>query len=385
MQQIKQDSETMKEGNRLLVFNLIRTTFGLSRAELAKVTKMSSTSIGRIVNALIEDELVIETGSGQNRLGRKATSLAVNPDGRYAVGIDMDVHEASIGLVNLKGSLIYSRVILFDSGAYDENRLIQIAEETSNFLDSLSQDIHDKILGIGITVPGHIRWSSGELVLSPQLGLHNMKVKTFFESRFPYPVFADNDVKAQALAERLWGIAQQEPDFVMTSIGNGFGLSIFQNGVLLRGKDNIAGELGHIIVKPGGYPCDCGKRGCLQTYLSVPCIEKRSDRTLSSLLEAARSKEEPAASQVDEILETASLWIANLINIYNPPLFILSGKLIKLWPDFSNQISIRYNEYVWPHLKNSIRIVSSDKSPLPANSRPILSASAIIFYHYFYN
>ncbi|MEY8336911.1 ROK family transcriptional regulator [Lachnospiraceae bacterium 62-35] len=382
-QQLKQDCETMKEGNRLLVFNLIRTHSGLSRAELAKITRMSSTSIGRIVNGLMEDNLVMETGTGQNKLGRKATSLDVNPGGRFALGIDLDVYEACIGLVNLGGTLLHSRVMVFENGNYNEDRLQQIAAEAENFLDGFSSDIKENIIGIGLTVPGHILWNSGELILSPQLNLHNIRLKALFQSHFAYPVYVDNDVKSQALAERLWGMARHEPDFLMISMGNGLGISFFQNGRLLRGRDNIAGELGHIVVKPGGYLCDCGKRGCLQTYLCLSAIEKRLKKPLAEILSEAENGDAKALALIDEILEMGSVWTANLINIYNPPLIIFSGKVMKIWPDFPQQMNQLYGQYVWSHLKNSIKIVSADESPLPSNARPVLSAAAIVFYQYF--
>lgn len=375
----------MREYNRAVVLNFIRSDANATRASLAKKTGMSSTSIGRIVGNLIDDGLVMETGAGQNKLGRKATVLQLNPGGYHAVGVDIDVTEVNIGLVDLNGTVAAHASIAVD-GEWNRKTLERVAAATHAFVKKLAPAQRDRLGGIGIGMPGHVRRDDGRAILSPQLKLRDVNLTEIFAKGTALPVLVDNDVKADAFAEKLFGIALDQSDFAVVNLGNGFGVSIFQNDKLVRGRDNLFGELGHIIVEPGGYPCDCGKRGCLQTLLCLSSLERRERKPFRTILERGRGGRNAASAVLDRVRDAATVWTANLVEIYNTPLVIMTGKMIDLWTELPELVRNGVDKHLWPHLRGGLRVIGMGETggDLVKANRYIQAAASIVFYELFY-
>jgi predicted NBD/HSP70 family sugar kinase len=177
------------------------------------------------------------------------------------------------------------------------------------------------------------------------------------------PIYIDNDVNTLTVSERWLGSGLLVDNFLVITVGRGIGLGIVLNGQIYRGKSGGAGEFGHIVVNPNGPLCSCGKRGCLESYLG--------DR---ALLAAARQEVSPDIRDIDDLVSRAGngeagavkvlsragallgQQVANLVNIFDPKLIIISGEGIRMGEVFFNTLRIAFHEYVMPGLAEDTEI-----------------------------
>jgi predicted NBD/HSP70 family sugar kinase len=153
------------------------------------------------------------------------------------------------------------------------------------------------------------------------------------QEALPAPVYVDNDTKAAAMAERLFGVCQGTDDFVYITGHSGIGGGLFLDGRLYRGSQGFAGEIGHVTVVPGGHRCGCGKLGCLETYVSEAAI-LRDAATLGyafddlfAVAEAARAGQRPIRTLLAQAGSHLGFAIAHLVNLVDPELVVLGGNL----------------------------------------------------------
>jgi glucokinase len=209
----------------------------------------------------------------------------------------------------------------------------------------------EEISGIGIGSPGPLNTRTG-IVVSPAnlTGWRNVPLRKMLEDEFKVRVVLDNDANAAAYAEKWAGAGKGVDNLVVFTLGTGVGGGIIIDGKLLRGPDDTAGEVGHCTIDYNGYPCKCGNRGCLETYVSATGIVRRTieairkgrqtiistmvdgdlDRLTSKIVHEALEKGDQLACEIFE--ETGRLLgagIANIINTLNPEMIVISGGVIQ--------------------------------------------------------
>ncbi|MEZ4517366.1 MAG: ROK family protein [Chloroflexota bacterium] len=200
----------------------------------------------------------------------------------------------------------------------------------------------DHLLGVGVGVAGAVDPARGILRNNPFLAWRDLPLAELLEERLGVPVAIDNDVNTLTNNELWFGRGQGVSNFLVVTVGRGVGLGIVLNGQIYVGSQGGAGELGHTVIDPHGPLCECGKQGCLETYVSDPALwrmaqEAQARGELSATIHtpedllAAADAGDPAAQAIyahaGDLLGTA---VANLINILNPQLILVSGEGVRV-------------------------------------------------------
>ncbi|HEY8168402.1 MAG TPA: ROK family transcriptional regulator, partial [Candidatus Limnocylindrales bacterium] len=261
--------------NQQLVLRALHDHSPLSRADLARLTGLTRTSVGDLVGGLIDDGLIEEVGRGRSSGGKSPILLRVAPDGRHLIGLDLGEAQFSGAVVNLRGDILLS-IDLPLEGRNGEAAVELVFE----LVDALRAGDQSPLLGIGIGAPGVIDTDSGTVRWSVNLDWAELALGPRIELRYGVPVVVANDSHAAALAELTFHRRPRPNNLIVIKIGRGVGAGIIVNGQLFQGDGYGAGEFGHISPGDDGAPCRCGRKGCLETLASM-----------RALVEAARAVE----------------------------------------------------------------------------------------------
>jgi len=315
----------------------------LSCADLSLKTDKSIPLTTKILNELIDEGYVIETGYANSTGGRRPLVFSLNKQVMYVLSVAMDQFVTRIALMDMQNRYV-TEIEKFELNLYqNKNSLSELTEKISSFLKKLKID-KEKIAGIGIAMPGFVDVKKGinySLLLS-----NNKSIPEHISQEVELPVYIDNDSSLIALAELRFGAVKHRKDTMVVNIGWGVGLGMIINGKMFRGHNGFAGEFSHIPLFTNDKLCSCGKKGCLETETSLLVIVEKARKGLgegrvSVLQKAAMDNLEDAS---DAILSAASAGdqfavellsdagyelgkgIAILIHILNPEIIVLSGR-----------------------------------------------------------
>jgi len=374
----KHSSALMLEYNRGLLIKLIYTRGPISRADLTKITKLSPTTVGRIIGSLIEEQLVIEVGTSDPAIGRKAKLLNINGDGRYSIGIDVDLYRISAGLVDLKGNVIAKETFPMP----DSITIESISELINTAISSIFTltNTPNKVIGVGISIPGNVQWPEGIINLSPQFGWENVDLKSYLNHYLNRNIYIDNNVKATAAAEILYGYGKSYPNFVILHVGSGIGSAVIMNNDICRGSNGLFGEIGHMTIQPTGRLCSCGRHGCLQSVACMAALEEMAEIPFPEIIENAKNGDSYCSSLLTEATNQISMLISNIVNMYDPPLILLSGEMLDQYEFIANDVISKSKSYMWKNLKNPPLIKNCSINYADSS---ILSAASIVFQQFF--
>lgn len=316
-----------------------------STAELSKVLNLSIPNTNGLVNELIRDNLMVDLGQGKSSGGRRPNIYGLVKDGFYLIGINISLYRTGISIFNSHNEEIGERKyfpIRITQGFEIFNR---INEELNQLIENSGID-KQKILAIGLEVPGLVDHKKGmNITYFP--GNENL-IKNL-QDIFSYPVYLENNAKVRTFSEQQFGLAKGKENVLVVNIGWGIGLGIITNGQLYNGKTGFSGEFGHLPVVDNGSLCKCGKKGCLETVASLTAIAQMAregiDNSRSSVLkdivgnnpdnievthvvEAARNGDEFSANILTNVGHWLGRGIAYLLQIFNPELVIIGGKII---------------------------------------------------------
>lgn len=242
---------------------------------------------------------------------------------RYAVGMDIGGTNTKAGVV-LEGRGIIEK-IEEPTESNDKYRLLnQITKIVEKFKTKYA------IVGVGIGVAGLVDHRKGVLISSPHLPLKDFSLQKHLQKELGTPVFIDNDVNAAALGEHYFGAAKKARNFIYLTLGTGVGGAIFIDNKLYQGASGFAGELGHMMIDIKGPRCDCGVGvGCLEALASGAALEKITGRPGDEVTEKAEAGDKRAREALATIGKHLGVGIANIINIFDPELVIVGGKVPK--------------------------------------------------------
>ena len=253
----------------------------------------------------------------------------------------------------MQGSnLIRTVVETLDSGDRSEEGIVRaldtVARETCRDSDIPFRDI----AGIGIGAPGALRHADGVIIKSPNFSQwKDFHLAARLEEMTGVPVSLDNDANVVTLGEALFGAGRNVGDFACMTLGSGVGGGLFLDGHVYRGADGMAGEIGHWVVEPEGFPCGCGGRGCLEQYSAANGLRNmvRKDRVFGDLtdsaiddpdlpqrlFEAAQSGDARCQGYFDEFGYRLAIAIGGLLNLVNVHTVIIAGGLARAYDAFS--------------------------------------------------
>lgn len=260
--------EQAKAHNRRVVIEAIRTNGPLSRAVIARLTALTVQTVSNIVEELERSELLKADSPQKLARGQPITPYSINPDGAYSIGLELERDHAAGVLTDLSGT-IRARITRPIDPPTPEQAIPILAAISAELQAAFPFD-RNRLLGVGIAMPGRYA-AEGVTSLTPIAlpGWQHYEVGPELERLVGVPVLVENDATAAAIGERLYGVARGLSSFVYLFLGGGIGAGMFLDGHLYRGSRANAGEIGHIVVEPNGLSCVCGKRGCLDRYVSL--------------------------------------------------------------------------------------------------------------------
>lgn len=325
--------------NRSAVLNTIKNHGPISRTETARLTRLSAATISGITAELMDEGLIFEKEAGDSRGGRRPILLAINPRGGFVVGLKLAENQIVGVLTDLEVSVIAKHVQQLNGRSLDTTIIA-----LSQVVDALLRrsDIEpEHLLGVGVGLAGILDAKQGILRYSPIFGWRDVPIGDLLRKHVHAHVYVDNDVNTLTLTEKWFGKGQGFDNLLTITIGRGVGLGIIVNGQLYRGFRGGAGEFGHTVIDPEGPVCACGKRGCLETFVSDPALLRmateavaRGDlpdsvKTLDDLLQCAENGNPAASAIYTSAGEVLGRGIANLINVFSPQQIIISGEGVR--------------------------------------------------------
>lgn len=328
--------------------------------ELSKELNLSIPTVTKIIGEMNEDGYINEYGKLETSGGRHPILYGLNPESGYFIGVNMNRFSLDIGMINFKGDLIFHKANI----PYDLQNTTQafdtlcdiVAEQIAGFnID------HDKILNICIDVSGRVNPESGYSYTI--FNFSEQPLSEALTARIGYPVCIDNDTRALTYGEYISGCVDGEKDIIFVNASWGLAIGIVIDGKIYSGKSGFAGEFGHIPAFDNEILCHCGKKGCLETEASGRALHRillervaggetsilsgkiadGEQITLDEIIDAI-NREDPLCIEIlEEIGQKLGKQIASLINIFNPELVIIGGRLSLV------------DEYLTEPIKSAIR------------------------------
>jgi glucokinase len=258
----------------------------------------------------------------------------------YSIGVDL-------GGTNLRAAAIdhHGKILRKVSGTtqLSAGRDAVISDIVASILKLRAASSADRLVGIGIGVPGFLIIDEGIITVSPNLpGFENFAIRDEIERLLQAPVLLENDANAAALGEKWIGAGRDVDDLVLLTLGTGIGGGIVSSGKVLHGCVGMAGELGHMTVYPEGNPCACGNFGCLEKHASATAVTAMARMlglgehvSSKDVYDLAVSGNQPARVCFERMGLALGIALGTLINIFNFPLYLLSGGMLPAWDLFA--------------------------------------------------
>ncbi|MCA5893393.1 ROK family transcriptional regulator [Isoptericola sp. NEAU-Y5] len=301
--------EHARAHNRSLVLQHLFHEGPTSRADLARATSLTRVTISDLVNVLLAEGLVEELGvQPGKRVGKPAILVGMRTDAYQIVAVDLSDDAVMRGAVmTLTGEAVVRRALPVDGTVGDD-----LVDLLTRFARSLLASATRPVIGVGVGSPGVID-AHGQVVEAPNRQWEDLPLAAILTERLALPVHVANDANSAALAEYTYGAAAG--NMLVLTIGQGVGAGVMVDGSRVHGAGDAAGELGHVTVRDDGEPCACGRRGCLETVLSVPAMRRAVEG-----LDAAAADEALGA-----VGRTLGVTLAPVVGALNLAEVLLSG------------------------------------------------------------
>ncbi len=320
--------------NERLVLGTIYELGPISRAEVARVTSLTRTTVSDVVTGLLETGLAREIGRGPSTGGKAPILLEVDNDARHIVAVDLGDKVFRGGVLDLRGEIVRSREVAVEGR--DADRAL---ERMFELIDTLIADAGSHVLGIGIGTAGLIDASSGTVLQAVNLDWRQLPLGDIVRERYGVPVQVANDSQAAAVAEHLFG-GQRVDNLIVVKVGQGIGAGLVLEGRLFQGDGYGAGEIGHTAIGDGGERCRCGSVGCLETLASSRAILARlAERNwpdaapapdFDGVVAALRAGDPEVREVVLEAGHALGIAIGGLIGALNVERIVLVGSVAAL-------------------------------------------------------
>ncbi len=341
---------------------------------MARLFHASIPSATGIVNDLIKEGWIHETGTGPARAGRPPVLYGLNAQKYFTLIMDINRHDTQLVIFDLANQLIVRRQV--------DLKL----EDTEGFLDALFAKTDaflkfhgikpEKLWGIGVSMPGLINAQKGINQTYPNLTRPDQSLSARLSEYFQLSVALINDTRATTIGEHRFGLAKEKKHVLTVNIDWGVGLGILVNGEVFTGASGFAGELGHIQVQSDGLLCHCGKIGCLDTVTSgfalirqaeegirlgritiLPQLLQEGERLETHhIIRAAHNGDEFCIDLLSRLGMELGKGIATAVHLFNPEIVIVTGVLAEAGPFISNPVEQAIHKYCLSDFKNSLTV-----------------------------
>lgn len=300
----------------------LRDQGAMSRAELSRLTGISSAGVTKITAQLIRDRVLWELdGSETASIGRPPVTVAIRPDARHVLGIHLGAGQVHFGLSDLGLALTHARSVAYDLS----EPVLDLIARVSDLARDVLRDCDlppGKLLGVGVGVPGSVDPTRRANTHSVLTGWRDIPFAAAFEQALGHPVVLEHNATAMAMAEVCYGEGRAAGSILYLLLGKGIGAGFVQTDGIERRN---AVEIGHVVVEPGGRPCRCGGRGCLERFFSEePLREIVGNPALprTELLDAVMK-----TSQWPTLYEYFLQALSTAVTLLGPERIVLGGDL----------------------------------------------------------
>ncbi len=344
-----------------MVFSQIRSNFQMARIDIANATGMSPATVTSITAELIAAGLIEEVQrdveAGQSKRGRPRVDLKLRGEAHLVAGMKLTGRSISAVVLNLEGKQLGKAQLPMPRPPIDRAALCKLIPQVVEAVSASAGIDPTDLSAVGVGLPGTIQATEGFVDWCPLFQEQEFNLKKLMEDIMPMPVFVENDANSVAIAELWFGFGRETPDFLVVTIEQGVGLGIVLNGQIFRGTQGFGAEFGHTKVQAEGALCRCGQRGCLEAYVADYALLREAnlfkhweegtseDERLKQLFEAARTGDRMAKSIFDRASRMFSMGLANLVNLFDPAMVILSGEQM--------QFDYLYAQHVFDMVRSS--------------------------------
>jgi predicted NBD/HSP70 family sugar kinase len=361
-----------REINRNLVFNLIRMHQPLSRADLARISGLQRSTISLITESLIREGWVLEGPTVSLPRGRSPTVLHLNNQ-RAVIALDIQPSEISAAAVDLGGAIITQNKVMLPENSSKVTQTIVREVKKILSLEGRSFD------GIGISIPGRPETSPESPVFTPRIRWSVLDLKARLQRATGLRVKMDNVASACVLSEVWFGESDGMHDLVVVNVSEGIGTGIFVNGRILRGRDGMAGEFGHVQIESDGPLCPCGGTGCWESFASnraalryyQEITGKPCPPAFDALVRMAQNGNAPAIQAIDKMALSLGRGLRMIASALAPTEIVVVGEITNAWYLFGSKIEAEMKH-------NSLPSPPRLRPSVEANTARLRSAVALV-------
>lgn len=338
-----------KQFNRSKILQLIFRNGPVSRASIAEDNNLTPATVTTNVTTLISEGIVEDIGEvksmDETTLGRKRVLVDVVAHYAFSIGCEITEKYISICIIDLKGNILHK--INFTPTTMQIQTITQVIIDSINQLIELSSIPKEKIIGIGIALPGHYDKQNNHLISNLSLW-KNFSLKTI-QDALNFQIVCENNVRCMACGEYFFNKDNSPENFNLFHLGRGIFNANIINGELFMGTNFLSGEIGHTIVQPNGILCECGKHGCLQTYCSETWLLKKckliyenlntsvlrqlvsnpDDITIHHIILAYQMGDPLVCNIISDMINYLSITLSNIMIINNPSKILFHSEIFE--------------------------------------------------------
>jgi predicted NBD/HSP70 family sugar kinase len=329
--------ESLRERNRLRVIDALRTRGAISRADIARQTGLSRSTVSSLVGDLQTAGLVVErvaesAAPASPQGGRPPVLVALDQSAGAVIGLDFGHDSLRVAVADLSYAILAETYAELEVDTAAQDALDTAARLVGELIQEAGVE-RDRVLAAGMGLPGPIDRASGlvhsQPILPSWVGLNPAGE---MEARLELPVHLDNDANVGALGESTFGVGRGTHVMAYLRLSAGIGAGLVINGRPFRGARGIAGEIGHVLVDPQGPICRCGNRGCLETFVAGPALcellrRSHGPLTVRDLLRLAQEGDAGCQRVLADAGRVVGRAVADLCNYLNPDLVVVGGDL----------------------------------------------------------
>ncbi|HHT96285.1 MAG TPA: ROK family transcriptional regulator [Clostridiales bacterium] len=339
------DKQKLADYNRGCVIELISKRGPINRAEIAKQLKLSIPTIMKIADDFIDEGIIRIIGKGESTGGKRPLLYEIIEDAYYCIGLDIGRSKINTVLTNLQGKIVNKNLVNVKH-LNTPGEFLEVIINEIELLIHKSNIPNEKIMGIGVGVPGIIDRKAGIVLYSSNFDWESIDLLTPLKEKFNFKIIIENSNRTMALGEKWTGVAQESDNTFCINIGHGIGAAILEKDTVYHGSSGTSGEFGHIVLQKDGPLCDCGNYGCLEALSSGNAIAKKMQKkNAKEVFDLARQGDAIAIDVIDSAIEYLGIGIAGVINLLDPEMVILSGGIMKSYDMFWGKLTENIEKY----------------------------------------
>lgn len=364
--------------NERLVLDAIQTHGPSTRAEVTDLIGVTFATVAKAVSSLIEAHLLEEFNEPVVGRGRPAKRLRLAVDHSQVIGVAIEVDEILITASGLDGESRSAVETIPTPGSY--RALIACLAEAVRRLGGPDAP---RTLGVGVSVAAQVDEAAGRVAVAANLPyLTGKPLREDLAAALDLPCSIVRDTHAVCVAERLHGVAKGFDNFVVLHLGVGIGLGVMVDGRIFFGQNGYSGELGHLTIEPGGSPCHCGRRGCLETVASEWSLTERLSKRLGRRIsgdDVARlyiAGDPITQAETHLACEGLSLGVSHALHLFNPSKVVVYSRLFDACPPLLRRLVEQVETIAFPLNFQGCDFVNATTTPLDGSIAHVIGQLA---------